>query len=627
MSKKNKSGISARERLSNWITTPKGRLRPKISEEGRQEIRKLIMNPISWFKGVDIPEGHITPWELLLLAFQGFLTTGAGGFSGKQDFLYKEWYHIKPNNLSKAGIISSLWDAANDPVLGSFMDRHHMGPKQWRRIIRISAITGNALVLVKMLDGGMTEFQHLFVLVFCNCLQDVIGTMCGVADQKLRAGISPYTQQRARMQVWSSVGSSCGYTISAIPMMLMGLQDVFHLNDYQIIVMGTAIMMPFSICASMLVSFIKQRVEFKYSEKPITALPSIPERDIYVPEEKPEEKPEPSPEEIAKQREAEREAKLKLREARVERDYLLAEMSRKERKEWKKAHKTRADFREKIKNGEIPIDPNTGEPKLTFAQSFQVVKYNKYFILNTIGNFITVFTPSVDQTLVYRYLAPQFKIGSRVITGEVFLVLRDYIIGTPITFTKPFSRQFVNILGGPLRTIQINSLFNVISSGIKLFVGIDKFWKLAVNMLLDAAGYVIGEIASVGGNMMNYEMLDYVELQTGLRTEGVTASIDGLFSKIVTNNIGAVTGNAFLQWTGYTGGYKNTGEALPPRFVKYMWPMFAASSLFDNGIWLFLRSRLFLKHTPEDAKRVEAELIALRGSRDEENVSVGITEE
>lgn len=572
---------------------------------------------MSWFKGVNLPDGYITPWELLLFVISNMLSYGGSGFSGKLDFLFKEWYHIKPNDMSVAGIISSIWDAINDPILGSFMDRKKMGPKQWRLIMRISAFSGNILVLLKMLDGRLSNFQHLVVLVFLNCLQDVIGTMSGIADQKLRAGISPYTQQRTRTQVWSSIGSSMGYTISAIPMLLMGLQDVFHLNDYQIIVMGTAVMLPFNILAAYLVTFIRQRVDFKYAGKPLNALPSNPDTEHYMLTKEEAEKakePEISPEEEAKREEEQRRAQEAYRKAKAERKELLSKMSRKERREWKREHQT--DFRERIANGEIPIDPETGEPKLSVLQSFEVVKYNKYFIFNTIANFITVFTPSVDQTLVYRYLVPRFRIFGKEITGEVFLVLRDYIIGTPITFTKPFSRQFVNMCGGPLRVHKINSIINIVAALIKLVVGINKFWKLAINLLLDSILYVIGDMDVVAGTMLNYEMYDLVELKTGMRSEGVTNSINGLFAKIVTNNIGSVTGNAFLQWTGYTGGYKNTGEALPERFQKYMWPMFALSTAFDSTVWLIMRS--LLKHTPEDAKRIEEELIAIRKSNGDE---------
>lgn len=617
-----------RDRLANWITAPEGKLRARLTDASRAELKTAIMNPVAWFKGAQTPDGYVTPWELFLFALSNMLTVGGAGFSGKLDFLFKEWYHIKPNDMTKAGVISSIWDAVNDPILGSWMDRRKMGPKQWRWIMRISAVTGHLFVLLKMLDGkmlvdgGFSDFQHLAILVFFNCLQDIIGTMDGIAGQKLRAGISPYTQQRTRTQVWSSIGGSMGYTISAIPMVLMGLQDVFHLNDYQIIVMGTAIMLPFNILASILITFIKQRVDFKFAGKPANALPFVDEETMNAANLPQAEAQTEAPEETEEERELreaqEKQAKAAYEKARIERDRMLDQMTYKERRAWKKAHKL--DFREKIANGEIPIDPETGEPKLSVLQSFEVIKYNKYFIYNTIGNFITVFTPSVDQTLVYRYLVPRFKVFGKEITGEVFLVLRDYIIGTPITFTKPFSRQFVNMCGGPIRVHKINSIVNIVFALIKLAVGINKFWKLAINLLLDAILYVIGDMDAIAGTMLNYEMYDLVELETGIRTEGVTNSINGLFAKIVTNNIGAATGNAFLQWTGYTGGYKNTGEALPERFVKWMWPMFTLSTAFDSTIFLIMRS--LVKHTPEDARRIEQELIELRGGDETAEASV-----
>lgn len=543
--------------------------------------------------------------------FSSMLSTGGSGFSGKLDFLFKEYYHISPNKMSVANVISSLWDAINAPLLGSWMDRKKWGPKQWRFIMRLSAITGHTFVLCKMINfgGNMTELQHLVTLVALNCIQDIIGTLDSVAGQKLRAGISPYTQQRTRTQVWTSIGSSMGFTISAIPNMLMGLQDVFGLNDYQIIVMGTAIMLPFNIMASIMITFIRQRVDFKYSGKPMNALPSDMDQDVPVPEAEKaeEEEKQPTEEEIEQRKAEEKETERRYREARMERDRMLANMTRKEKRAWKKEQKSKKrDYREMVANGEIKIDPKTGEPVLNVLQSFEIIKYNKYFIWNTVANLITVFTPAVDSTLIYRYLVPRFKIMGKEISGEIFLTIRDYIVGTPISFTKPFSRQFVNMCGGPLRVHKLNSICQIVAAFIKFALGIDTFWKLAIIMVLDAGLYVIQDMDSVAGTMMNYEMYDLVELKTGFRTEGVTNSINGIFSKIITNNVNTITGNAFLEWIGYKGGYKESGEALPPRCVKYMWPMFTLSTALDNTIFLIARS--MYKHTPEDAGRIEQEV-------------------
>lgn len=601
------------ERIADWLSAPGGKLRSKLTPASQAELRKLLTSPKAWLLGADITDGHVTPWELFLFAISGFLGSAAAGFSGKQDFLYKEYYHIKPNKLSIAGIVSSIWDAVNDPIIGSWMDRKKMGPKQWRTIMRISAVTGNLFHTMKMLDGGMTEWQHVIVLIVLNCMQDIIGTMDMVAGQKLRAGISPYSQQRARTQVWNSVGSQCGYPVANIPMLLMGLRDVFHLNDYQIIVMGAVIMLPFNIISAYMITYIRQRVDFR-AGKPMNSLP-------YVPDEVMGEYPKDKSDEELDAELLEAQSKERMREeiekrnavfAEAQKEYKakLATLSGKERKAFQAQHRAERD--EHIAKREYEyvymLDPETGEPAPSILESFELIKHNKYFLVNTAANFITVFSPSVDGTLIYRYLIPKFKFFGKEISGELVSVIKEQLVGLPVTFLKPFTRQLVNACGGPLNVHKLTSLAGAVGFFLRFLIGYNTFPKVILNILIEAVLYVLYDMDGTAGTMLNYEMLDYVELKTGLRTEGVTASVNGLFSKIVTNNIGMVTGNAFLEWTGYTGGYVDSGKELPKRFVKYMWPMYTLAGVVDNLVWLAARS--LVKHTPEDAKRVEEELAA-----------------
>lgn len=606
--KKQANKVSFREKAADWILAPEGKIRGKIKLESKQELSKAILNPIAWFKGVDLPEGHVTPWELLLFALASGLTLIASGFVGKQDFLFKEYYKISPNLLSKGGIISSLWDAANDPFLGAWMDRKRTGPKQWRTIMRISAVTGNTINIIKLLDGGMSPFQHVALLVFCNCLQDVIGTLDSVAGQKLRAGISPFSQQRARTQVWNNVGASIAYPLSTVPLLLMGLKDILNLNDYQIIVVGAVAMLPFNIAASYLITYIKQRVNFR-PDAPLNSLPYDPSRDMKT--EKSDETAEEEHDELYYERLRRLEAQRQYNEEKEK----LRAMTRSERKAYKAQKK--AEHKEKFKRGEYELDPFTGEPKLTVMESFAIVRHNKYFITNTIGNIITTFTPSVDPLLIYRYLVPKLKIFGKELGGEMMWLLHAQVAGTFVTVSKPFARQIVNLVGGPLRAHKIDHIVNVISFTLRFFVGYNKFWKLVVNMLLEAINYVFDDVGSIAGSMLSYEMYDYVELKTGMRSEGVTTAVDALFKKIMTNNIGTVTGNAFLEWTGYKGAPEN-GAAMPEKFQKYMWPMYTLSAVFDNIAWFAIRSTF--KYSPEDRDKVEAELQARRTSA--ENVAV-----
>ncbi|MDR3314281.1 MAG: hypothetical protein LBS96_07480, partial [Oscillospiraceae bacterium] len=202
-------------------------------------------HPVKWVRGEGIPDGHITPWELLLYAVSQFGTSLSGGYAGQQDFLFKESYRVPARLTTIGGVTSSVWDAINDPILGFMMDKLRLGVPTLRKILRISAVTSNILGVVKMINGGLTPWQHIFLLVFCNMSQDIIGTMAGVADQKIRAGVSPLSQQRGRINVWSGMGMQFAWPMSTlVPTLLMAFRSVFQYTDEQIIFVGACICLP-----------------------------------------------------------------------------------------------------------------------------------------------------------------------------------------------------------------------------------------------------------------------------------------------------------------------------------------------------------------------------------------------
>jgi Na+/melibiose symporter-like transporter len=253
-------------------------------------------------------------------------------------------------------------------------------------------------------------------------------------------------------------------------------------------------------------------------------------------------------------------------------------------------------------------------------ESFSVVKHNKYFMLKCAANFLTVFSPSVDEQLVYRYLAPKIRLKPlekllrkkqpMILEGEAWLLIKQQLGGLPITFLQPFVRQLVNWAGGPLRTQRIHSVCAIACNAIKYWAGLKSTPRIALVILMESVLLVTETCSNVAGEMLDYEFYDYVELQTGERSEGVTRAVDNLFSKIVTNNVGTITGNTFLDWTGYKGGYSQEGTRPPARYVKWMWPMFTVMPLIDNVIWLTARS--LVKWTPEDRIRTEAALAERR---------------
>ena len=529
------------------ITIPRGRFFWEVCAIGRLEtflgrfipaqtlanVKEGARHPARWVRGEGIPPDHITPWELLLYFFHRAFSGMFDGFAGKQDFLYKERFRIPPNSISVAGVVSSVWEAVNDPILGGWMDRKRLGPQALRGIMRLSAVTGSILTVVKLIDGGMTAWQHLALLMACNMTQDILGTMNEVADKKMRSGISPSSQQRGRINVWSNMGYQFTWIIANLPTVLMGFREVFGLDDYQILFYGSCILLPFGIAAWILPTFIRQRVDYSWGAQ--LGAQGAGEDVAPVPE------------------------------------------------------------------------------KPTLAQTFQVVKHNRYFIANAVANFITVFTPDMgDELMIYRYLMPKLTVFGKEMSGEGLLLFKQMLSGNLSTVLQPFNRQLINKMGGPLRAQQIKCVINMFCKLMMFLFGYKSPWRFAILILMESFVNASGSWDGVAEGMLNYEWFDYVELKTGQRSEGVTTAVNNLFNKIVTKNIGQVTGNMFLQWTGYKGGYTEDGTRPPERYLKYMWPMYTLIPLLDHGIWMTCRS--FVKWKPEDAVRTELALAERRAA-------------
>jgi len=521
-----------------------GRLREKLDErftpEIREAIRKNIRHPISWVKGVDIDDkNRIAPYELFVFAIANFLTSLAGVYAGRQDFLFREVYRVPPNMMSVAGIATSLYDAFNDPFVGTWMDRWRLPPERLKLILRIAAITGHSLDLLRMVDGGLSPWGHIILLIVCDCLKDTVNTFESIAIQKLRVSISPYTQERARVGLWESVAKQLSYPLMTIPLILMGWKDTFGFSDYQIIFVGALIFLPVNIIGSAAKSFVKVRVDVNAG------------------------------------------AGMKQAEQQTEENAVAAEAE---------AESTDA-----------------AEEKMSLRETWGVVRHNKYFKVNLACGLLAVLTPTAgDPWIQWRYLAPKATVFGQTMSGEGWLLFKDSLAGILVTFTNPFSRQIVNWLGGPLKTQRIKSIVNAAGDFIKFAVGIRTVPGIFINILVENIQMVFSAADDVAESMLNYEFYDHVELETGVRSEGVTSAVNGLISKTVTNNIGTLTGNAALNWMGYRGGYLAGGEQPPDRYMKYVWAFQTLSTAADNLVYYVGRSTI--KWTPEDRDRTEKAL-------------------
>jgi len=153
----------------------------KVSEEGRAEVQQLLYHPIVWLKGEALPFEKLAPWELLLFFANGFLGIATGSWDGR-DQLYRFTYKVNANLITVSDVFANIWDGLNDPLFGSWMDRHPFKDNTYRWISRASSIAGTFLTFFYLLDLGLKPVPRIVLFTVGRML------MAGVAAAVVMVG-------------------------------------------------------------------------------------------------------------------------------------------------------------------------------------------------------------------------------------------------------------------------------------------------------------------------------------------------------------------------------------------------------------------------------------------------------
>jgi len=503
----------------------------KMSSETKAQIKQAVRHPVVWWKGADLPEESIHPWEngiqFLAESLKGFMN----GFTDIRSRLYLGMGEgkIPPNWKSVHDVTRITWDALNDPPIGLYMDRKRFGEAVHRWIMRFNATLSPLLILVQCFDFGMTPLQRVIQWTLITMFADIMSTANAVSESKIWAGITPYSEQRAVIQLWKSLGGHLGGAFSGIPVIFMGLKDILGITDYQIMIWGALLFAPLTIFSRWLPSFAKQRVDFTV--------------------------------------------------------------------------KVRAE-------GEEEDAAEDEEKKLTFRESFAIVKHNRWFMMWLVVNFIRIIVPRTDDMFLYRFLpVPKMRFRGQEVGGELLLVIKTIISGAPGLLLSPLAIKAVNLFRGPVNFIKGHVISIMLMRATVYLVGYNTWPKMIYMMFMDMVKGVMDMWSPVPHGIMGYEMYDYVEWKTGIRSEGITKSVEGIMNKLIKDNLSSVFGNAVTQWTQYQG-WDVPVEQQPERFLKSIWPLMHLGIL--AGEVVVMCGLFWFNKEPRDPQQVERDLIERR---------------
>jgi len=255
-----------------------------------------------------------------------------------------------------------------------------------------------------------------------------------------------------------------------------------------------------------------------------------------------------------------------------------------------------------------------GEKPLSIRECLSVARHNTWFMRGLIIGFIQVFTPRFDSMYFYRYLVKPFalKIGNRDLkfNSEMIFTVKNSIVPIPGTLMMPFARRYIEKFGGEKNMVLINSGVKAVSMLLTYFIGYKSWWRLLLMYLLEVAVDIPHHWVSVANGTIDFQMLNYVEWKTGVRSEGVNMAVNALFEKLITNNVDSLVGNFVTQWSGFLGTSDQNGRELkaedqPKRFIDLIWPFLTLCTVFDETVNFIIR---WLWKQPENILQIEEEL-------------------
>jgi Na+/melibiose symporter-like transporter len=405
-------------------------------------------------------------------------------------------------------------------------------------MMRLSALVVGLSTRFLFFQFGFTEWQHIILYIIIGNLKSVFTTASNVAGAKVWAQISPYSKQREKLAVVQAFASTLHDSVTGIYWFIIGFREIiwetFHVNEYQIILVGVILFSIPALFTDMMPSFVYQRVPDKPTQK----------------------------------------------------------------------QAAKGTFRGFCRD---------------IADGFSVMRYNKYFILQTLFSFITTFTPSVNDPDFYRYNNVDKVVRLGKLKGEALMTIRGAVVYLPGVLLQPFSVKLIRLLGGERKTMIWTQVAIAFFGIARAIVGVKSIWGFLFLWFGEMVTFSFSKVEATAAKTIEYDMYDYVEYKTGRRTEGVGAGVKGLLDKMVVSNFNTIIGNLFMYKMGFDPKLGDANQ--PAKYMKYSTLFYLLMPGIDGCLWLI--ARILYKYPDSLKAKVEAELIERRRLEAQQNAAQG----
>ena len=270
-----------------------------------------------------------------------------------------------------------------------------------------------------------------------------------------------------------------------------------------------------------------------------------------------------------------------------------------------------AKFRERVDS------PVQAEEKIW--ESLAVIRHNPTLIFISLARFSLGLSPQINGT--YFFQSEFYDPPAAFLKGGTAEMLYGIVSGAPGAVAMPFANRIIDWLGGMKRLLVVSQVTAIVMRLAAFGVGSIPAVKyntlpgFFIMNLLVAVFNVPGALMDIAHRSLTSDSIDEVELKTGLRTEGVSFSMQNFTTKM-TSGVRTFIQNYMLF---HVLEYKaldredyiaQQGE----KFYKWQYPLFMLGPIVGSVLYLVFIS--FVKDDKQHRAEVEQ---ALKARRAEEN--------
>lgn len=266
------------------------------------------------------------------------------------------------------------------------------------------------------------------------------------------------------------------------------------------------------------------------------------------------------------------------------------------------------------------VHVNKQEQQASMKESFMLLFKNKMMLLVTLANLLGALGFGANLvTYFFKYKIPADFLGNGIIGALGLTTIYFIITGLPGFIGMLFADKLKKLFGNYINVLILIQVVNIIARVIAFAVGFEGK-KLWLSMIIIGIGSIPAGASSIAQTAVFCDSIDYMEWETGKRTEGITFSMQTSFTK-VSSGITAGLASLALSLLGYKAieqadVYVGTQSAV---FDTWIWPLVILTPAIASVLYII--PLLFVRYTKEKREIVESDLIARRAGEPESGLS------